>query len=115
MLLLLVVDDFNVYLLRLTANALRVDFAHIAITQQAIFGHAQKAHGMRREMRHLLHLFHIVGWCLVNIEVTVVALTQENDFLIARQIARVAVFADVGRKDGVGLFLGVVIHHIAGH
>ena len=101
--------------MRLTANALRVDFAHVTVAQQAVVGHAQEAHGMRLEIGHLFRFFEVVSRGFIQVKVALVALAQENNFLITRQIARVAVFADVGREDGVGLFLGVVIHHIAGH
>ena len=112
---LLVVHNFNVYLLRLTANALRVDFAHVTVAQQAVVGHAQEAHGMRLEIGHLFRFFEVVSRGFIHVKVALVALAQENNFLITGQIARISVFADIGREDGVGLFLGVVIHHIASH
>ena len=92
----LVIDDFDIHLLRLAANALRVNLAHVAIAQQAVVGHTQKAHWMRLEMGHRLHLFEVVGRCLIDIEATVVALAQEHGLLVARQIPWVTVFTYVG-------------------
>ena len=113
LLCVLVIDDFDIHLLRLTANALRIDFAHKAIAQQAVVGHAQKADRMCLEIRHLLHLFEVVGRSLIHIETAVVALTQKHDLLIARQVTRIAVFPNIGRHDRVGFLFGVVIHDVA--
>ena len=111
----LVVHDFDAHLLWLTSNALRVNLAHVAVAQQAVVGHAQEAHWVRLEVRYLFRVFEVVGRRFIHVEVALVALAQENNFLITGQIARVAILADVSCQHRVGLFLGVVIDHIAGH
>ena len=111
----LVVHNFNVHLLWLTANALRVDFAHVTVAQQSIIAHRKETYRMGLEVRHLLHLFQIVGGCLIHVEIAIVALAQKHDILIAGQITRVTVLAHISGQDGMGLFIGVVIHDIARH
>ena len=82
--LCLVVDDFDVHLLRLTTNALCVDLTHVAVAQQAVVGHTQKTDRVRLEVSHCLHLFQVVGRGLKDIETAVIAFTQEHNILIAR-------------------------------
>ena len=115
LLLRLVINNFNIYPLRLTSNALGIDFTHIAIAQQSIVSHAQEAHRMRLEVGYRLHLFKVVGRSFIDIETSIVALAQEHNILIARQVSRIPVFTHVGREDGMRLFLSVVVYHITRH
>ena len=101
--------------MRLTANALRVDLTHVAIAQQAVVGHTQKADRMCLEVGHRLDVFEVVGRGLIHVETAVVALAQKHDLLIAWQVTRVAIFTHIGGQNRVGLFLGVVVHHVAGY
>ena len=70
---------------------------------------------MGSEMRHCLHLLHVLCRSFIDVKATVVAFAQKYDILIARQISWVTVLAHVGGQHGVRFFLGIVIHHIAGH
>ena len=111
----LVVDNLDMDFLRFLSYVMRIDLTHVTIADHTIVGDAQETHGMGLVAGDRLSLLKVVGRSLVHVETTSVALAEEHHFLIAGKVTWVTILAHVGRHNGMSLFLGVIINHIARH
>ena len=111
----LVVHDADLDFLGLPANPLGIDLPHVTIAKRSLVGHRQEAHRMRLESSDRFHLFHIVDRSLIDIEATPVPFTQKHHLPISRKVTGIPILPHVGRQEGVGLLLGIVIDDVTGH